>query len=189
LKRRHPDRADSYFTARWQRLLSLSGGAEGDPVAFADVTSRTASSLSDVFAECAALRGLAVSGLTAWTAWETFADFAAVDVAPAPDGDPEALLYQWGTFARAGGMQFHLVLSRLVAVDVGLDAPVLEQLDCRLRYATDPTLTALGRFESMWSADGDTALTSWVAQISGRPEWTVLSPLAPVSRELSTERV
>jgi hypothetical protein len=161
------------------------------------VRSRTTASVADVFAECLAARGLTTQRLTAWTAWETFADFAhvAIGASETPDGD--ALLYQWGTFTTTGRAQFCLVLSRQVALDVveivGMGragaATVYEQFDCRLRYEVDPTLTALGRFESSWLQDGETALTGWVAQISGRPEWAVLAPLRPFAVELTSERL
>jgi hypothetical protein len=163
----------------------------------ADVTSRTAASPADVFADCAAARGLRVPGLTAWTAWETFADFAAVGFGPATDTaggpvvdpDADALLYQWGTFGLTGRPQFHLVLSRQLIVGVGDDLRgVHEQFNCRLRYDLDRMLSGLGRFESCWVPDGGTAATSWIAEIGGRPEWAVLAPIAPVGVELSSER-
>ena len=152
------------------------------------VTSRTAASICDVFADCAAARGLTVERLTAWTAWESFADFAAVALADRSGPGADALLYQWGTFAFTGRPQFHLVLSRQVAVGPpGADAFV--QFDCRLRYDVDPTLGALGRFESSWVADGATAASAWLATVTGRPEWTVLAPLVPVAVEISGEQV
>jgi len=154
------------------------------------VTSRTTASPADVFADCAAARGLRVPGLTAWTAWETFEDFVGVAFSAAADPDGDALLYQWGVFVRTGRPQFHLVLSRQLVVGVGDDLlPVREQFDCRLRYEVDPTLAALGRFESCWVPDAETAATSWLAEIGGRPEWAVLAPIAPVRVELFSERV
>lgn len=157
--------------------------------------------VTDVFGDCVAARGLTPDRLTAWTAWEAFTDFARVTVgaSDAPDGD--ALLYQWGTFTTTGRAQFCLVLSRQVALDVveivGMTrmgggpstVTVYEQFDCRLRYEPDPALAALGRFESSWLQDGETALTGWVAQISGRPEWSVLAPLRPVAVEITSERL
>lgn len=127
-------------------------------------------------------------GLTAWTAWETFADFAAVAFGSA-DPAADALLYQWGTFTLTGRPQFHLVLSRQLTVGVGDDLlPVHEQFNCRLRYDADRTTSSLGRFDACWVPGDAKPATSWVAEIGGRPEWAVLAPLAPVVVELSSER-
>ena len=154
---------------------------------------RTPADLAAVFAGCARARGLDPDGFTAWTAWETFADFAGVRMPAASGLEADALLYQWGTFTRSGVLQFHLVLSRQVVAAkgdlslVGHDEYL--QLDVRLRYAVAPTLTSLGRFESSWVQDGERAAGAWVAQVSGRPEWAVLSPLRPVAVEVTSERV
>ena len=154
---------------------------------------RTPSDLAAVFAGCARARGVDPDGFTAWTAWESFADFAAVRMPSAGGLEADALLYQWGTFTRSGGPQFHLVLSRQVAAAKG-DLSLVGheeylQLDVRLRYDAVPTLTSLGRFESSWVQDGERAASGWVAQVSGRPEWAVLSPLRPLAVEVTSERV
>jgi hypothetical protein len=38
-------------------------------------------------------------------------------------------------------------------------------------------------------AGGDTALTGWIAQVSGRPEWPVLAPLRPIDVEIGSALV
>lgn len=154
---------------------------------------RTPADLAAVFAGCARARGLDPDGFTAWTAWETFADFAGVRVPAASGLEADALLYQWGTFTRSGVPQFHLVLSRQVVASPGEVSLVgreeFLQLDVRLRYAAAPTLTSLGRFESSWVQDGERVASGWLAQVGGRPEWAVLAPLRPVAVEVTAERV
>lgn len=154
---------------------------------------RTPADLVAVFAGCARARGLDPEAFTAWTAWETFADFAAVRMPAAAGLEADALLYQWGTFTRSGQPQFHLVLSRQVVAARGEVSLVGHeeylQLDVRLRYAAAPTLTALGRFESSWVQDGERAASGWVAQVGGRPEWATLAPLRPLAVEVSADRV
>lgn len=152
------------------------------------MTPRTSASPADVFGGCAAARGLTVPGLTAWTAWETFADFAAVAFGSATDPDADALLYQWGTFTLTGRPQFHLVLSRQLTVGVGDDRLAgHEQFNCRLRYDTGQTTSALGRFDACWVPGSGQPATAWIAEIGGRPEWAVLAPIVPVAVELSSE--
>lgn len=156
-------------------------------------TVRTPEDLAGLFAGCTRARGLTTARFTAWSAWETFADFAAVRMRAADGLEADALLYQWGTYHRGGRTLFHLVLSRQVVAAPGEVSLVGHddylQLDVRLTYEVDPTLTALGRFESSWVQDGERAASGWVAQVSGRPEWSVLSPLRPVAVEVTSERV
>lgn len=163
---------------------------------------RSPADLAEVFASCTRARGLNGERFTAWSAWETFADFAGVRLAGADGIGADSLLYQWGTFFRSGRRYFHLVLSRQVlatrsATDAadGVDAGAGDgregylQLDVRMQYESVPALSDLGRFESSWLQDGERAASSWIAQISGRPEWAVLNPLRPGEIEISAERV
>lgn len=106
----------------------------------------------------------AKTGSTTRTAWSAFTRFARQRFATAPASDSDGLLFQYGTYAFSGRPMFTVDLAR--QFDIGDDGGQHDhyvQVHCELRYACEPALDALGRFNSWFFHDAGADLDEWLA--------------------------
>ncbi|MCW8382450.1 hypothetical protein [Streptomyces justiciae] len=101
--------------------------------------------------------------LTTRAAWLAFIRFARQRFATAPTPDSDGLLFQYGTYAFSGRPMFTVDLTRQFDIsDDGGEHDHYLQTHCELRYECEPTLNALGTFNSWFFHDADANLDEWL---------------------------
>ncbi|MEJ8640587.1 hypothetical protein WKI68_02325 [Streptomyces sp. MS1.HAVA.3] len=98
------------------------------------------------------------------------------------------MLFQYGTYAFSGRPMFTLDLTRQfnINADDGEHAHYV-QVHCELRYEPEPTLDAVGSFDSWFFHDTDADLDQWFATMERRLE--LLLDLGPSEIDLYEEPV
>lgn len=119
-------------------------------------------------------------------ALSSFRKLAARAVATADVADADGLRYRASTFGPADERVLRVQLVRQLATDPDYGITLVE---CRLDFALDAELDALGATLQRWfPADGPTR-DEWFDAVAARPEWAVLDRLAPVSVTFETIRL
>lgn len=107
--------------------------------------------------------------LTIRAAWLAFMRFGRQRFATAPTPDSDGLLFQYGTYAFSGRPMFTVDLTRqfVISDDDDGEHDHYVQVHYELRYEPEPTLDALGSFDSWFFYDTDVDLDQWFAVMEG----------------------